>query len=178
MGTWHIQQYSFDRSICSDIILPMLRRVYFAHCFHQQNSVRLLTSAIKPKYHYCSIWRGSCLQYTSNSQEIGCCTANLLHVRCKSTTQQGSAVADKPARRAANKQGGRSVWPTRDRAKLTTLRVERRQFSAPSLHLTYPHLHMAPQFWGWPHLSFAEIFGNRHYEFQDYRVTLFAWSYV
>jgi len=40
---------------------------------------------------------------------------------------------------AANKQDGCSVWQTCDRAKLTTLRVE-----SWHLHLTYPHLHLAP----------------------------------
>jgi len=32
--------------------------------------------------------------------------------------------------------------------------------------------------WGWPRLSFAEIFGVRQLESPSYRVALLAWSYV
>ena len=44
----------------------------------------------------------------------------------------------------------------------------------PHLHLTYPTCIR----WGWPRLSFAEIFSIRKLEFLGYRVALFAWSYV
>ena len=50
-------------------------------------------------------------------------------------------------------------------------------FKLSQLHLTYPtciwHLR-----WGWPHLSFAEIFDVRKLESLGYRVVLNAWSYV
>jgi len=43
--------------------------------------------------------------------------------------------------------------------------------------LTYPTCIWHPHC-GWPHLSFAEIFGIRKRETLGYCVVLFAWSYV
>ena len=50
-------------------------------------------------------------------------------------------------------------------------------FQLPQLHLNYPTCIWRPR-WGWPRLSFAEIFGVRKLESLGYRVALLAWSYV
>jgi len=67
---------------------------------------------------------------------------------CTFLTEVQASAVNKPPRRAASrrtccKQGGRSVWWTCDRTKLTTLRVENRQFSATALAFNPSHLHLA-----------------------------------
>jgi len=86
--------------------------------------------------------------------------------------KQVSATADEPARRdhgkrAANK-GGRSVWQTCDRTKLTTLatfdvfELQRVVESFKAANFNLSHLHLAPPLGvNWPRLSFAKIFSRR-----------------
>jgi len=50
-------------------------------------------------------------------------------------------------------------------------------FQLPHLRLSYPTCIWRLR-WGWPRLSFAEIFSNRKLESLIYRVALFAWFYV
>ena len=71
-----------------------------------------------------------------------------------------------------------ATYPTRQRLRLSTFSSYSESFAESRQFLTYPtciwRIH-----WGWPHSSFAEIFGIRNLESLGYRVALFAlacWS--
>jgi len=90
---------------------------------------------------------------------------DILQLFCKPTSdKQGSAVADKPARRAASRRTCcKQIRWTLNVAQCDKLaielswqRVQSRQFAATSAAFNLSRLHLAPSLW-WPRLSFAEI---------------------